>query len=69
MTKTAAPRKCPFRNASVCSALTPTRPNGRQGRGAAVSKAYDGMIMDTEFCIDSKGMLWFVQAPPRNTLE
>lgn len=30
----------------------------------SVSKAYDGMIMDTEFCIDSKGVLWFVQARP-----
>ena len=30
----------------------------------AVSKAYGGMIMDTEFCIDAKGMLWFVQARP-----
>ena len=30
----------------------------------AVSKAYDGMIMDTEFCIDAKGVLWFVQARP-----
>ena len=30
----------------------------------SVSKAYGGMIMDTEFCIDSKGVLWFVQARP-----
>ena len=30
----------------------------------AVSKAYDGMIMDTEFCVDAKGALWFVQARP-----
>lgn len=30
----------------------------------AVSRAYGGMIMDTEFCIDAKGTLWFVQARP-----
>ncbi len=30
----------------------------------AVSAAYDGMIMDTEFCIDAKDRLWFVQARP-----
>jgi len=30
----------------------------------AVSKAYGGMIMDTEFCIDSNDRLWFVQARP-----
>ncbi len=30
----------------------------------AVSEAYDGMIMDTEFCIDAKDKLWFVQARP-----
>ncbi|MEG2172153.1 MAG: PEP/pyruvate-binding domain-containing protein [Desulfovibrionaceae bacterium] len=30
----------------------------------AVSAAYGGMIMDTEFCIDSKDELWFVQARP-----
>ncbi len=30
----------------------------------SVSRAYDGMIMDTEFCVDSKGVLWFVQARP-----
>ncbi len=30
----------------------------------AVSAAYDGMIMDTEFCIDAKDHLWFVQARP-----
>lgn len=30
----------------------------------AVSKAYGGMIMDTEFCIDDKDRLWFVQARP-----
>ncbi len=30
----------------------------------AVSKAYDGMIMDTEFCIDANDKLWFVQARP-----
>ena len=29
-----------------------------------ISKAYGGMIMDTEFCIDAKGQLWFVQARP-----
>ncbi|MCH5276230.1 MAG: phosphoenolpyruvate synthase [Desulfovibrionaceae bacterium] len=29
-----------------------------------ISKAYGGMIMDTEFCIDSKEQLWFVQARP-----
>ncbi|MDD2966675.1 MAG: PEP/pyruvate-binding domain-containing protein [Desulfovibrionaceae bacterium] len=30
----------------------------------AVSKAYGGKIMDTEFCIDAKDRLWFVQARP-----
>ena len=30
----------------------------------AVSKAYGGIIMDTEFCIDAKDKLWFVQARP-----
>ncbi len=29
-----------------------------------ISKAYDDMIMDTEFCYDEKGELWFVQARP-----
>ncbi|WP_308620917.1 PEP/pyruvate-binding domain-containing protein [uncultured Desulfovibrio sp.] len=30
----------------------------------AVSRAYGGMIMDTEFCIDANDKLWFVQARP-----
>ncbi|WP_028574392.1 PEP/pyruvate-binding domain-containing protein [Desulfonatronovibrio hydrogenovorans] len=30
----------------------------------AISKAYNGMIMDTEFCIDKWDRLWFVQARP-----
>ena len=30
----------------------------------SVSKAYGGMIMDTEFCIDANDKLWFVQARP-----
>lgn len=30
----------------------------------AVSKAYGGIIMDTEFCIDDRDRLWFVQARP-----
>ncbi len=30
----------------------------------AVSKAYGDIIMDTEFCIDDKDRLWFVQARP-----
>ena len=30
----------------------------------AISKTYGSIIMDTEFCIDSKGELWFVQARP-----
>ncbi|MDR2696678.1 MAG: PEP/pyruvate-binding domain-containing protein, partial [Deltaproteobacteria bacterium] len=30
----------------------------------AVSRAYGGCIMDTEFCIDEKDELWFVQARP-----
>ncbi|MBU1001316.1 MAG: phosphoenolpyruvate synthase [Proteobacteria bacterium] len=30
----------------------------------SISKAYDGMIMDTEFCIDQSDRLWFVQARP-----
>lgn len=30
----------------------------------AISQAYNGIIMDTEFCIDAKGVLWFVQARP-----
>jgi len=29
-----------------------------------ISKAYGGIIMDTEFCIDSADRLWFVQARP-----
>lgn len=30
----------------------------------SISRAYAGMIMDTEFCIDHWGDLWFVQARP-----
>lgn len=30
----------------------------------AISKAYGGIIMDSEFCIDAHGELWFVQARP-----
>ncbi len=30
----------------------------------AISRAYGGMIMDTEFCIDQSDRLWFVQARP-----
>ncbi len=30
----------------------------------AISKAYGDIIMDSEFCIDAKDMLWFVQARP-----
>lgn len=30
----------------------------------SVSRAYGGIIMDTEFCIDSRDRLWFVQARP-----
>lgn len=30
----------------------------------AISVAYGGMIMDTEFCIDAAERLWFVQARP-----
>ena len=30
----------------------------------AISRAYAGMIMDTEFCIDEWDRLWFVQARP-----
>lgn len=30
----------------------------------AISKAYGGMIMDSEFCIDKTDRLWFVQARP-----
>ncbi|MDR2825345.1 MAG: phosphoenolpyruvate synthase, partial [Deltaproteobacteria bacterium] len=29
-----------------------------------ISKAYGGIIMDSEFCIDAKDELWFVQARP-----
>lgn len=29
-----------------------------------ISRAYGGMIMDTEFCIDASSRLWFVQARP-----
>ena len=37
----------------------------RVARGVrAVSRAYGGMIMDTEFCIDANDKLWFVQARP-----
>jgi pyruvate,water dikinase len=30
----------------------------------AISRAYGGIIMDTEFCIDASDRLWFVQARP-----
>nr|WP_298069029.1 PEP/pyruvate-binding domain-containing protein [uncultured Mailhella sp.] len=30
----------------------------------AISRAYGGIIMDTEFCIDAQSRLWFVQARP-----
>ncbi len=30
----------------------------------AICKTYDDLIMDSEFCIDSEGELWFVQARP-----
>lgn len=30
----------------------------------AISRAYGGRIMDTEFCIDNRDRLWFVQARP-----
>ncbi|MDR1947743.1 MAG: phosphoenolpyruvate synthase [Desulfovibrio sp.] len=30
----------------------------------AISRAYGGIIMDSEFCIDSDDRLWFVQARP-----
>ncbi len=30
----------------------------------SISKAYGGMIMDSEFCIDANDALWFVQARP-----
>ena len=30
----------------------------------SISEAYDGMIMDTEFCLDASDRLWFVQARP-----
>ncbi|WP_027722818.1 PEP/pyruvate-binding domain-containing protein [Maridesulfovibrio zosterae] len=30
----------------------------------SISKAYDDMIMDTEFCLDAADRLWFVQARP-----
>jgi len=29
-----------------------------------ISRAYEGIIMDTEFCIDQSDRLWFVQARP-----
>lgn len=45
-------------------ALNPTQAEQVAKGVRAVSKAYGGMIMDTEFCIDSKGVLWFVQARP-----
>ncbi|MCF8104076.1 MAG: phosphoenolpyruvate synthase, partial [Desulfohalobiaceae bacterium] len=38
---------------------------GEVARGVrAISRAYSGIIMDTEFCIDQWGDLWFVQARP-----
>ena len=49
---------------STLWALTPTQAEQVAKGVRAVSKAYGGMIMDTEFCIDSKGVLWFVQARP-----
>ncbi len=30
----------------------------------SISRAYGGMIMDTEFCLDAADRLWFVQARP-----
>ncbi len=30
----------------------------------AISRAYGGIIMDSEFCIDADDLLWFVQARP-----
>ncbi len=30
----------------------------------AITRTYGGIIMDTEFCIDNEGELWFVQARP-----
>ncbi|MBQ4133202.1 MAG: phosphoenolpyruvate synthase, partial [Desulfovibrionaceae bacterium] len=37
----------------------------RIARGVrAISKTYGSIIMDTEFCIDKDGELWFVQARP-----
>ncbi|MDL2279462.1 phosphoenolpyruvate synthase [Desulfovibrio sp. OttesenSCG-928-G11] len=30
----------------------------------AISRAYGGIIMDSEFCIDANDVLWFVQARP-----
>lgn len=30
----------------------------------AISNAYNNIIIDTEFCIDTKGTIWFVQARP-----
>lgn len=30
----------------------------------SISRAYGGIIMDTEFCIDNRDRLWFVQARP-----
>ncbi|MEG2004667.1 MAG: PEP/pyruvate-binding domain-containing protein, partial [Bilophila sp.] len=49
---------------SMLWALTLTQAEQVAKGVRSVSKAYGGMIMDTEFCIDSKGVLWFVQARP-----
>lgn len=45
-------------------ALSPTQAEQIAKGVRAISKAYNDIIMDTEFCIDTKGAIWFVQARP-----
>lgn len=41
------------------------RQAGKVAQGVrAISRAYGGIIMDTEFCVDANDRLWFVQARP-----
>lgn len=49
---------------SIMWALSPTQAEQIAKGVRAISKAYKDIIMDTEFCIDTKGTIWFVQARP-----
>jgi pyruvate,water dikinase len=45
-------------------ALSIARAESVAGGVRAISRAYGGIIMDSEFCIDAGDCLWFVQARP-----